>query len=119
MLLRYAASGVRDYHADTIPIRRDDAQRTAVRHCVFCVEEQIQENLLQASGVALNERKVGREVILHVDLRDLELVFQQAQRIEDDLIHINFGEFCAAGAREIQKIIDNLRGTECLAGDFL
>ena len=54
-----------------------------------------------------------------MDLRDLELVFQQAQGIEDDLIHINFGEFCAAGAREIQKIINNLRGTECLASDFL
>ena len=43
-------------------------QDSAIGHCVFGIQEQIQEDLLQASGIALNQRKVGRKFVVHTNL---------------------------------------------------
>ena len=65
-------------------------------------------NLLQAAGISLDCRKMGGKFILHSNLCGLELVFEQAQGVENDAIDINFGELRATGAREVQKIVDDL-----------
>ena len=54
-----------------------------------------------------------------LNARGLELVFQQRQRIVDDLVEIHLGELGAAGAREIQQAVDDLRRAESLLRDLL
>ena len=73
-------------------------QCSTIGHCVFGIQEQVQENLLQAPGVALNGWEMGSQFIVHPDLRGPELVFQQAQGIQDYPVHVNFSELGAAGA---------------------
>src|SRR5205807_3335307 len=75
VLLCDSAAGIRNHYAHAIAVRSSDVQGSAIGHCVFGIQEQVQEDLLQAPGVALNHRKVGRKLIVHTDLRGPELVF--------------------------------------------
>lgn len=54
MLRRNASSGVRDYDADAVAVQRGYTQCASVRHGIFRVQKQIQENLLQPPSIALN-----------------------------------------------------------------
>src|SRR5579872_2917608 len=108
MFLRDSRSTVRNRDTDAVSIGGYNPQRAPVRHCVFGVEEKIQEDLLQASGIALDWRQVGCKLILHSNPASLELVLKQAQCVEDNPVHIDFGEFRAAGTGEVQQIIDDL-----------
>ena len=60
-----------------------------------------------------------RQLILDANSASLELMFQQAQGIDDNAVDINFCELCAAGARKVQQVIHDLRGPKSLAGYFL
>ena len=51
---------------------------------------------------------------INLNLRSLELVLEQRQRVADDLVDVHFGEFRSAGAREIQQVVDDLRRAERL-----
>ena len=51
-------------------------------------------------------------------MRRLELVLQQRERVRDDLVEVDVGEFGGAGAREIQQAVDDLGGAEGLPGDL-
>src|SRR5580692_834537 len=114
-----AASGVGHRYADTLSIERGHAQCAAARHSVFGVQEQIQEHLLQSSRIALNGGQLGLEYVFHLDLGDLELVFQQRQRLSDYFVYIHIADLAAASAREIQQIVHDFRGTEGLPRDLL
>src|SRR5208282_4227038 len=69
---RDARSGVGHAYADALAIERGHAQRSAAGHCIFGIQEQVQEHLLQSSGVPLNRGQLGLEYVLHFDLGHLE-----------------------------------------------
>src|SRR5208282_107868 len=119
VFLRNARTGIRDAHAHEFAVQRGHVQDSAPGHRVLGIQEQIQKHLLQAPGVALNQRKVLRELGLHLDVSHLELVLEQRQRIGDHLVQTDFRQFRARGAGKVQQIIDNLRSAERLLGDFL
>ncbi len=119
VFLRNARTGIRDAHADEFAVQRGYVQDSAPGHRVLGIQEQIQKHLLQAPGVALNQRKVFIELGLHLDVSHLELVVEQCQRICDHLVQTDFRQFRTRGAGEVQQIIDNLRSAERLLGDFL
>ena len=55
----------------------------------------------------------------HLDARSAKRMRHQGERLFDDLVEIHFLEFGAAGAREIEEIIDDLAGAEGLLDDFV
>ena len=66
-------------------------QRSAAGHGVLRVQEQIQENLLQPPGIAVNRAADARTTQSRTwILRDLELVFQQRQRVRNDFVTVDF-----------------------------
>src|SRR5580658_6952788 len=72
MLRGNAGSGIGDADADALPVERGHAQRAAARHGVFCVQEQVQEHLLQSSRIALNGGQLRFRRVVHFDLGHLE-----------------------------------------------
>src|SRR5713101_7679843 len=62
VFLRNARVGVRDAHADEFAVQRRHLQDSAPGHRVLGIQEQIKKHLLQAPGVALNQRKVFVEI---------------------------------------------------------
>ncbi len=52
------------------------------------------------------------------DLRGLELVFQQGQRVANDLVEVGVAELGGRSAREIQQAVGDLSGAEALLGDL-
>ena len=82
VLLRDAGAGVGNDHADAFAVGSGNAQRSAIRHGVLGVQEQVQKHLLQPPGIAADQRQVLRQFILHLNLGALELVLQQRQRVE-------------------------------------
>ena len=53
---------------------------------------------------------VGRfvgEVEIDDNLRGLELMFEQRERVANDLIQIGFAEFGGRSAREVQQAVGN------------
>src|SRR5579863_4376792 len=110
---------IRHYHADAFPVGACNPECAAIRHGILGVEEQVQKNLLQPPGIPVDWGKMSCEFIFYLDLRSLELVLQQRQGVMDDTVHVNLRELGAAGAREVQQVVDNLRSTEGLPRDFL
>src|SRR5579859_78425 len=103
MLLRDSRSTIRYGDADPLPIRSRDFERATIRHGIFGVQEEIQEDLLQSSGIALDGGQVRSQFILYANPASFELVLEQTQGVEDDPVDIDFGEFGAAGAREVEQ----------------
>src|SRR5580700_6197450 len=114
-----AAPGVGHAHANALTVDRRDAQGAAARHGVFGVQEQVQEHLLQSSRVALNGWQLRFWRVMHFDLGHLELVFEQSERVGDYFVDIHIADLAAAGAREIQQVVDDLRRAEGLPCDLL
>src|SRR5271155_2754122 len=114
-----AAPGVGHAHADALTVERGHAQRATARHGVLRVQEQVQEHLLQSPRIALNGGQSGFRCVVHFDLGHLELVFEQSERVGDYFVDIHIADLAAAGAREIQQVVDDLRGAEGLPGDLL
>jgi hypothetical protein len=53
------------------------------------------------------------------DLRGLELVFEQRERVADDLVQVGVAELGGRGAGEIQQAVGDLGGAEALLGDLV
>src|SRR5215831_10422367 len=119
VFLRDAGAGIRNPDTHGITVLSCYIEQTASWHGVFGVQEQVQEDLLQAPCVSLDGRQVSAEIALHLNAGHLELVFEEGQRIVDYLVEINLGKFSPGGAREVQQVIDNLGRAERLLGDFL
>src|SRR6202166_1549011 len=63
VLRRDARPSIRYAHADTVAVECGHAQPAPASHCVFGVQKQIQEHLLQSSRIALNGGQHWRERI--------------------------------------------------------
>src|SRR5215469_3616897 len=119
VLLRNAAARIRDDDTHIVTVAGGDSQRSAGRHGVFCVEEQVQENLLQLAGVAEYRRQLRVQIRHYLYACSLELMLQERQRILNYPIQIDIVELSTRGTREVQQAIDDLRRTERLLGDLL
>src|ERR1700733_6804844 len=54
------------------------------KHCVFCVQHEVQDHLLQLALVAVDAGEVWVEVGFDSNLRGLELMLQQGDRIAEE-----------------------------------
>ena len=77
MLGSDAGTGVGDKGFDVAVDQSNDAQAPASGHGVFGVQEQVEEDLLQLAGVAVDGRKVIGKIEIDQDLRGFELVLEQ------------------------------------------
>ena len=84
------------------------AQRTAGRHRVFGVEKQVKKDLLQFAGVPQDRRQIMLQRSFQLNLGGAELVFQQLQRVLDDVVQIKSGKLRPAGARKVEQAVDDL-----------
>src|SRR5579863_645453 len=112
VLLCNARARIRNHHANAVAIHGCNAQRPAIAHCVFGIQEQVQEHLLQTPRVPVDQRDLRAALILYLDPRDLELMLQECQRVRDNLVHIDGRKFGAAGAGKIKQVVDNLGSPE-------
>src|SRR5579864_29274 len=119
VLLGDALAGVADGHIHPGPVAGAHTQGAAVGHGVLGIQKQVKKHLLQLAGVALNGGQMIVEFGMHLDARGLELMFQQGKGVADDFVDVNLGEFGAAGAGEIEQVVDDFRGAESLARDFI
>src|SRR5579864_415491 len=114
-----ARTGVRHSYAYHVPIAAGHLQFAAAGHRLFGIEEQVQEDLLQSSGISLDRRNSRGQIRLDLNLGNLELMLQKRERVGDDLVNIDVGEFSAAGARKVQQVTDNFRSPEGLPRNLL
>ena len=115
-----ADAGVGDFDFHGAILRHGaDLEHAAIGHGVARIHEKIQENLLQPRGGAEDRRQIALEALHDVDARGLEGMLDQRESLFDDGIQIHFDEFGGAGAREIQKIVDDLGSAEGLLHDLV
>src|ERR1700743_492197 len=76
MVWRDAGAGVGDDCFYVTIDERGDAQASAAGHGVTRVEKQVQENLLELTGVALDFGELIGEFEIDIDLSGLELMLQ-------------------------------------------
>src|ERR1019366_7562311 len=107
MLWRNARPSVRNPHAHHVAIGRSHVELAAPRHRVLGIEKQVQEDLLQSSRISLNRRNPRRQLGVHLNLRRLELVLQQRERVGNYFIEVEVGKLGPAGAREVQQVVDD------------
>ena len=125
MLGRDAGARVRDQRGDVavLPAGRvelgGDPQAATAGHGFLGVEQQIQKDLLQFAGVAVDGGQFLGEFQIHDDLCGLELVFEQGERVADDLVEVGVAKFRGRSAGEIQQAIGDFGSAEALLGDLV
>ena len=67
----------------------------------------------------MDEGQFFGQVKIHDDLRGLELVLQQGERVTDDLVQICLPELCGRGAGEVEQSVGNFCGAEALLRDLV
>ena len=82
-------------------------------------KQQIEKDLLQLAGVAVDGGQILGQLEIDDDLRGLELVLEQRKRVADDLVEVGFAEFGGGGAGEVEQAIGDLGGAEALLGDLV
>ena len=106
-------------YSDVAVDQRGHAQAAAAGHGFLGVQEQIEKDLLQLAGISVDEGQVLGQVEIDDDLRGLELVFEQGERVANDLVEVGLAELGGGGAGEVQQAIGDFRGAEALLGDFV
>src|SRR5215831_10004116 len=66
-----------------------DPQLAAFRHRIACIQEQIQEHLLQLSGIPDSNGAFREKLSINMNPGRLELMLQQRQGVGDDLMDID------------------------------
>ena len=118
MFGRDAGAGVGDHGFDMAVDQRGDAQAAAAGHGFFGVEQEVEKDLLQLAGIAVNGGQIVYQLEVDDDLRGFELVLEQRERIANDLVQIGLAELGGGGAREIQQAVGDFRGAETLLRDL-
>src|SRR5437016_364518 len=65
VLLGNTGAGVGNDDTDALPIRSGNPEGAAIWHRVLGIQEQVEEDLLQSTGVALNQRQAFGKFVLH------------------------------------------------------
>ena len=87
-----AGTGVRYDRFNVAVDHGGDAQAPTAGHRLLGIEQEIEKDLLQLAGVAVNGRQVFSEIDVDNDLRGLELMVKQRESVADDLIQIGLAE---------------------------
>ena len=74
---------------------------------------------MQFPTVVHDAGKLAVEFVLDAHASRFELVFEERERILNNLVEIHDLELTAASAREVQQAIDDLGSTEGLLRDLL
>ena len=119
VLGRDAGAGVGDQSLDMAVDQRGDAQAAAAGHGFLGVEQQVEKDLLQLAGIAVDGRQIVGQVEIDIDLRGLELVFEQRERVADDLVEVGLAELGGGGAGEVEQAVGDFGGAEALLGDLV
>src|SRR5215510_9680512 len=98
---------------------RQDAQLATLGHCISGDHDQIQEYLLQSAGVAESYGTLCAKLLFDTDTAALKLMLQQRNRVRNELVNVDLGEFRSIRSGEIQQAIDDLRRAKCLLCNLL
>src|ERR1700678_557878 len=96
MFGRNALTGVCNQSGNVVWVSVDQrgyAQATSLGHGFLGIQQEIEKNLLQFAGVAMDGREFFHQVEIDADQGRFELVLQQRQRVAYDLVQIGFAEF--------------------------
>ena len=116
---RNAGAGVGNDGLHVAVEQRGHAHAPAAGHGFFGVEKQVQEDLLQFAGVAVDGRQFPGKIEIDENLRGLELMFEQREGVANDLIQVGGAELRGGGAREVQQPVGDFRGAEALLRDLV
>ncbi len=119
MLGRDAGAGVGDQGFDVAVDQRGDAQAPAAGHGVLGVQQQIEEDLLQLAGVAVDGGQLVGKIEIDQDLRGLELVLEQRKRVANDLVQVGGAELGGGSAGEVEQAVGDFGGAEALLRDLV
>src|ERR1035441_5285605 len=100
-----ARSGVGHSYADHVAIGGGHVQRAASRHGVLGVEEQVEEDLLQSSGISLDGGNSCGQLRVHLNLGNFELVLEKCERVGDDLVNVDIGEFGSLVREKFSRLL--------------
>ena len=97
-----------------------EREPAAARHGVARVQDQVEEDLLDAVLVAAHGGQRRSASSLRTRMRDaVELVLEQGEHVEQHLVDVERLELGAARAREVQQAVDDLGRAEGLLLDLL
>src|SRR5271157_2886231 len=85
-------------------------QRSAGRHGVAGIQEEVEKHLLKLAGVAVHGPKAGVEIGLDLDSRLLKLVLQQRERLLNHAVQVYVGQRSRRGSGKVEQRIDDLAG---------
>ena len=85
----------------------------------LALRQQVEEDLLQFAGVAVDGRKLVGKIEIDENLRGLELMFEQRERVANDLVQVGGAKFGGRGARKVQQAVGDLGGAEALLRDLV
>src|ERR1700757_3927118 len=66
VLLGYAGARVGNHDLYAVAVDRADGESPALRHCVFGVKKEVQEDLLQLTCISVDGGQAGTEALLHM-----------------------------------------------------
>ena len=98
---------------------RSDAQAPAAGHGFFGVQQQVEKDLLQFAGIAVDGRQLVGQIEIDENLRGLELVLEQRKRVANDLVEVGGAEFGGGSAREVEQAVGDFGRAEALLRDFV
>lgn len=78
---------------------------TTLRHCIQRIHDEINENLLELRGVAINCRQVTREITTQGDVVTHQGL-NQAKHVSEKVIHTHGAQLQALVAAELDESSD-------------
>ena len=88
-------------------------------HRVFCIQEEIQKDLLHLTSVTEGQGRFGSKLTFHANPGVLQLMLQNRYRLGNDLVDIQFHKLGGVRPGKAQEIIDDLRRSERLLDDLV
>src|SRR5713226_5789859 len=120
MLAGNAGAGVGDFDFDAAVVSGGaHFQHSASGHGVASIQEQIEKYLLKFIGRSTHRGQRLAQLLDDEDVRSLQRMRDQRQRLLDHAIYVNVGKFGDPGAREIQQVVDDFAGAKRLLHNFL
>src|ERR1035438_417671 len=89
--------------ASTCPFQCGDAQITTTGHGILGIEQQVEEDLLQFAWVTVDGRQLLGQVEIQADLCGLELVFEQCERVANNLVEVGLTKLGSRRAGEVEQ----------------
>src|ERR1035438_1592657 len=101
VLRRNAGTGVAHLGLDVAVDQGGHAQLAATGHRFLGVQQQVEKNLLQFAGVAMDGGEILRQIQIDDDLCRLELMFKERERVLYNLVEVCIAEL---GGRSSGKV---------------